>query len=101
MKIIIIQPFADGAGRSWVKGRRYTVDNKTGAGFIKAGFARAAYTDLVAELAEAGAGLVVTSDTDKALAAEAKKAKLTIHRPRDKKAADTDGEEKPADAREK
>ena len=93
MKIIITHPFGDGPGRSWVKGRRYEVSDETGAGFIKAGYARAAYEDLVKELAEAGAGLVVTADTDKHLAAEAKAAGLTIHKPRGKKGAgDADAE---------
>ena len=82
MKIIVTIPFSD--GRIWKKGERYTVDDKTGAGFIKAGYARAAYEDLVKELAEAGAGLMITADTDSHLVAEAKKAKLPIYRPRGK-----------------
>ena len=82
MKIIVTIPFSD--GRIWKKGERYEVDDKTGAGFIKAGYARAAYADLVKELAEAGAGLSVTDDTDAALIAEAKLQKLPVHKARAK-----------------
>ena len=95
MKIIVTHPFSDGASRVWIKGRRYEVDDKTGEGFIAAGYARAAYTDLVADLAEAGAGLMVTADTDPHLVAEARKAKLPTHKPRGKK-KDEEPPEEPA-----
>ena len=93
MKIIIIQPFGDAHGRVWIKGRRYTVDDETGAGFIQAGFARAAYTDVVKDLIEAGtAGLVVSDDTDPHLITEAKAAGLKVTKPRGGKKAKADDE---------
>ena len=84
MKIIVTHPFSDGSNRVWIKGRRYEVPDETGAQFIKIGYARSAYADLVAELAEAGSGLLVSADTDPHLVAEAKAAKLPTHTQRAK-----------------
>ena len=87
MKVTIVTPFSDRQGRVWKKGKRYDVSDETGAEFIDAGFAKAAYEQVVADLAEAGAGLSVTDETDPALIAEAKRAKLPIHKARAKKEA--------------
>lgn len=86
MKIIVTQPFA-GGGRTWKKGKRYDVSDETAARFIAAGHAEPAFDALVSELAEAGAGLVITRDTDPHLLAAAKRGKLMLHRPRAKGAA--------------
>ena len=85
MKVTIIAPFADRHGRVWKKGQRYDVSDEAGAEFISAGFAKAAYEQVMADLAEAGAGLLVTDETDPALIAEAKLAELPIHKARAKK----------------
>ena len=67
------------------EGERYDVSDEAGAEFIDAGFAKAAYEQVMADLAEAGAGLLVTDETDPALIAEAKRAKLPVHKARAKK----------------
>ena len=88
MKITIVTPFSDAHGRVWKKGKRYDISDETGAEFIDAGFAKAAYEQVIADLAEAGAGLAVTDETDPALIAEAKRAGLPVHKARAKKGAE-------------
>ena len=87
MKITIVTPFADRHGRVWKKGKRYTVSDETGAEFVDAGFAKAAYAQIMADLAEANAGLSVTDETDPALIVEAKRAGLPVHKARGKRGA--------------
>lgn len=84
MKIVIEQPFVDFDGREWRRWHRYDVSDALGADLVRAGIADLVYAGLVADLAEAGAGLVITADTDPALIDEAKKAKLRTHKPRGK-----------------
>jgi hypothetical protein len=88
VKITIVTPFSDAHGRVWKKGKRYDISDETGAEFIDAGFAKAAYTEIVGDLAEAGAGLLATDETDPALIAEAKRAGLPVHKARAKKGAE-------------
>lgn len=60
MRVTMLQPAADGAGRTWRPGRTYPVPDDEGRRLIDAGAARAARTEVPVEIETPGGVLQAT-----------------------------------------
>ena len=85
MQVLVTTPMADARGRSYRPKQIYEFNEAEGERLVAAGFARRVPSQaetVAAGLAALSAGLVVTAETDPALVAAAKAAKVPVHQQR-------------------
>ena len=91
MQVTITTPMADALGRSYRPGQTYRMADAEAERLITSGFVHREPTlveTVVAGLKALGGGLVVTAETDAALVAVAKAAKVPLHRQRGTRGSD-------------